>query len=59
MKDKCWPLLTNIVVPEYGDDVERVSATRSARLQYINIWILGTGVTQSNDVVFMTNFLFY
>jgi len=27
--------LVSGVVPEYGDDVERVSATRCARLQYI------------------------
>ena len=46
-------------MPEYGDDVERVSATRSARLQCINIRILGTVVTQSNDIVFITNALFY
>jgi hypothetical protein len=47
------------VVPEYGDDVERVSATRSARPQCVSIRILGTGVTQSNDIVFITNVPFY
>ena len=52
-------MLYTSVVPEYGDDVERVSATRSARLQYINIRNFGTGVTQSNDIVFITNVLLY
>jgi hypothetical protein len=31
------------VVPEYGNDVRMVSATRSARLQYIIKRNLGTG----------------
>ena len=29
------------------------------RLQYINIRISGTGVTQLNDIVLITNVLFY
>lgn len=39
------------VVPECGNDVRMVSATRSARIQYIITRIFGNRVTQSNNSV--------